>query len=433
MEIINWKKAGQSFKTKMFTRGYIVNKKGIRIDVEAIINKVREEGDKALLHYTELYDGIKLNSIKVSTKIDKQIEDSTKNAINKAYERIKNFHQLQIPKKLESDNNGIKIWKEWRSIESVGLYVPGGTAALISTLLMLAIPAKLAECENIILVTPPNKNGKISTELLYATDLCGIENIYSIGGAQAIAALAYGTKTVPKVDKIFGPGNKYVTEAKIQVSRDPLGAALDIPAGPSEVLVIADVDGNPELIASDLLAQLEHDSDAAAICITTNKQLAEKISLAMREQLKNLKRQDIINKALEHSYIIIVENLEEAFEISNDYAPEHLILHIENAENRTKFVKNAGSVFIDEWSAEALGDYASGPNHVLPTYGYARSYSGLSVESFMKAITFQKVTKEGLLGLADTVETLANFEGLDAHKASIAIRKSLIEKKLRHL
>lgn len=437
MEIINWKKADQSFKNRMFTRGYMGSKNDVRANVAEIITKVRQEGDAALLHYTELYDGVKLTSIKASSKATNgSIKDSIREAIDEAYERIENFHQLQIPRKIESDVEGVKVWREWRPIESVGLYVPGGTAPLISTLLMLAIPARLAGCKNIALVTPPNRNGDIAPEILYAAKLCGMKTIYSVGGAQAIAALAYGTKTIPKVNKIFGPGNKYVTEAKIQVSisnctyGSARGAALDMPAGPSEVLVIADGKADPQLIAFDLLAQLEHDIDAVAICITTNGELAEKINSATKNQLESLKRRTIINKSLDHSHIIVVKDLDEAFEISNDYAPEHLILHLGNASDYTKFVKNAGSVFVGKWSAEALGDYASRSNHVLPTYGYAKTYSGLSIESFMKSITFQEATEEGLIKLANTVETLADFEGLDAHKMSISIRKSLIERTL---
>ncbi len=424
MKIINWQAAEVSVKNKILTRCTLNNKEDIASNVSSIIARVRAEGDSALLYYTETYDGVKLNSIKVSSK---NSNTKIKEAIDAAYRRIKQFHELQIPESIKCNMGGVRAWKSWFPIENVGLYVPGGTAPLISTLLMLAIPARLAGCKNLVCVTPPNRNSAIHPAILYAAEICGINQVYSIGGAQAIAALAYGTQTVPKVDKIFGPGNKYVTEAKIQVSRDPLGAALDMPAGPSEVLVIADEHVNPRLIASDLLAQAEHDEDAVAICITTNTQLAEKVNSAIIEQIKTLNRKEIINKSLKHSYIIIARDLNEAFEISNAYAPEHLILNIEDAENYIKFIRNAGSVFLGRWSAEALGDYASGPNHVLPTYGYAKNYSGLGVESFMKAITFQEVSKEGLLELALTVEALANFEGLDAHKMSVSMRRSLLE------
>jgi len=424
MKIINWQESGADTKNKILARGTWNDKKDVTSTVANIITRVRAEGDPALLYYTKTYDGVDLNSIVVNCK---NIKTTIKEAIDYAYKRIRRFHELQIPQTINCNFGGVEAWKSWFPIDSVGLYVPGGTAPLVSTLLMLAIPAKMAGCNNIVCVTPPDRNGTINPAILYAAQLCDIEQVYSIGGAQAIAALAYGTQTVPKVDKIFGPGNKYVTEAKLQVSKDPFGAALDMPAGPSEVLVIATENVNPQLIAADLLAQAEHDEDAVVICITTSNQLATKINTAVKEQLKSLKRKDIINKSLEHSYIIIAKDLYEAFEISNTYAPEHLILNIEDAENYIKLIRNAGSVFLGQWSAEALGDYASGPSHVLPTYGYAKNYGGLGVENFMKAITFQKVSKEGLLELAPTVEVLANFEGLDAHQMSVSIRRLLLE------
>jgi histidinol dehydrogenase len=337
---------------------------------------------------------------------------------------------LQLPKTLRLNKNGIDAWKEYKAIERVGLYIPGGTAPLVSTLLMLAIPAVIAKCREIIVVTPPNKNGEINPAIIYAAKLCGINKIFAVGGAQAIAALAYGTETIPKVVKIFGPGNKYVTEAKLQVAQDPCGAALDMPAGPSEVLVIADDRANAQLVAADLLSQAEHDVDSKVILITTSQSLANQVDEALTAQLKNLQRQKIITKSLENAAIIIVDCLDEAFAISNIFAPEHLILQIDNPRNYLNFVQNAGSVFIGRWSAEALGDYASGPNHVLPTYGYAKSYSGLGVESFMKSITFQEVSKEGLLALAPTVETLAQLEGLDAHKIAVNLRRKMIEENL---
>lgn len=426
MKIINWQETDVILRRQILSRDISNNKEDVASSVANIITRVRAEGDAALLYYTEIYDSVKLNSMRVSCKSS---QTEIKDAIDKAYKRIKQFHELQTPSNVEYNKDGVKAWKSWLPIDNVGLYIPGGTAPLISTLLMLAIPAKLAGCQNIVCVTPPNSEGGIDPAILYAAELCGIQYVYSIGGAQAIAALAYGTETVPKVDKVFGPGNKYVTEAKIQVSRDPLGAALDMPAGPSEVLVIAGETANPQLVASDLLAQAEHDKDAVAICITTNTQLAEKINIAITDQLQSLKRKDILNKSLKHAYIIIAKDLNEAFEISNAYAPEHLILNIEDAQNYIKFVRNAGSVFLGQWSAEALGDYASGPNHVLPTYGYARNYSGLGVESFMKAITFQEISEEGLLGLAKTVEALADFEGLYAHKMSVSTRRLLLERK----
>jgi histidinol dehydrogenase len=421
MNIINW---SQKNKTQVLSRVRNQNNENIKIIVEKIITKVKQEGDRALFSYSSLFDGVKLDSLKVNCN---STQPEIKDAINKAYSNIKRFHELQFPRDIESNKDGIKTAKSWLPIENVGLYIPGGTAPLVSTLLMLAIPAKLAGCKNIVCVTPPNVNGGIDNAICYAAKLCGIDCVYSIGGAQAIAALAYGTESIPKVDKIFGPGNKYVTEAKLQVSMDPLGATLDMPAGPSEVLVIADSSANPNLVAADLLAQAEHDPDAVAICVTTDKKLAEKIKYAVKEQIYFLDRQDIINEAMKNSFIIIVDDLKQAFDVSNEYAPEHLIITVKNASRYKSFVKNAGSVFVGEWSAEALGDYASGPNHVLPTYGYAKSYSCLGVESFMKSISFQEVSKQGLLNIASTVESLSSFEGLSAHKNSVVLRRLLLE------
>lgn len=435
MKIINWEKIDPTLKCQIFSRSVSSNTEDVASDVTNIIRRVRAEGDMALLDYTQRYDRVKLKSFKVSCESSQLgmqdiISPELKDAIENAYIRIKEFHELQKPSNVGYDRDGIKAWKSWLPIENVGLYIPGGTAPLISTLLMLAIPAKLAGCPNIVCVTPPNRDGGIDPAILYAAELCGIKYLYSIGGAQAIAALAYGTETVPKVDKIFGPGNKYVTEAKLQVARDPIGAALDMPAGPSEVLVIAGDGANPQIVASDLLAQAEHDQDAIAICITTNAKLAENINVAVAEQLQSLQRKAILNKSLKQAYIILAKDLNEAFAISNIYAPEHLIINIEDAQKYASYVKNSGSVFLGQWSAEALGDYASGPNHVLPTYGYARSFSGLGVDSFMKAITFQEVSESGLLELAKTVEPLAKFEGLEAHKMSVSIRRLLLERKL---
>lgn len=425
MNIINWNKINEDAKQKILNRT-IANNNNIQKNVAEIIAKVRKDGDDALLYYAELFDGVKLDTIKISVN---DSDTKIKDAINNAYERIWAFHELQVPKNITLDEFEIKAWKSWLPIENVGLYIPGGTAPLVSTLLMLAIPAKLAGCKQIVCVTPPNNKGQADSSICYAAELCGLDLVFASGGAQAIAALAYGSESIPKVDKIFGPGNKFVTEAKIQVAKDPLGAAIDMPAGPSEVMVIADENANPNIVASDLLAQAEHDNDAVAICITTSYQLADEINNILDKQLELLMRAEIIKNSLKRSAILIVEDLAEAFDIANKYAPEHLILNIDNAKDYVGYVKNAGSVFLGKWSAEALGDYASGPNHVLPTYGYAKNYSGLGVESFMKAITFQEVSPQGLLQLAPTVEALANFEGLDAHKKSVSMRRLLLEKK----
>jgi len=426
MKILTWNAATKEEKALALNRSSSESQDELTKNVSGIIARVRRDGDAAISYYTELFDGVKL----MPRNSEYELSNDVKNAIETAYKNIRDFHELQLPKTLLLNKNGIDAWKEYKAIERVGLYIPGGTAPLVSTLLMLAIPAVIAKCREIIVVTPPNKNGEINPAIIYAAKLCGINKIFAVGGAQAIAALAYGTETIPKVIKIFGPGNKYVTEAKLQVAQDPCGAALDMPAGPSEVLVIADDRANPQLVAADLLSQAEHDVDSKVILITTLQSLANQVDEALTAQLKNLQRQKIITKSLEKAAIIIVDSLDEAFAISNIFAPEHLILQIDNPRNYLNFVQNAGSVFIGKWSAEALGDYASGPNHVLPTYGYAKSYSGLGVESFMKSITFQEVSKEGLLALAPTVEKLAQLEGLDAHKIAVNLRRKMIEENL---
>lgn len=426
MKILTWNSATKEEKALALNRNSSESQEELTNNVSGIIARVRRDGDAAISYYTELFDGVKL----MPRNSEDELSNDVKNAIETAYKNIRDFHELQLPKTLRLNKNGIDAWKEYKAIERVGLYIPGGTAPLVSTLLMLAIPAVIAECREIIVVTPPNKNGEINPAIIYAAKLCGINKIFAVGGAQAIAALAYGTETIPKVIKIFGPGNKYVTEAKLQVAQDPFGAALDMPAGPSEVLVIADDRANAQLVAADLLSQAEHDVDSKVILITTSQSLASQVDEALTAQLKNLQRQKIITKSLEKAAIIIVDSLDEAFAISNIFAPEHLILQIDNPRNYLNFVQNAGSVFIGKWSAEALGDYASGPNHVLPTYGYAKSYSGLGVESFMKSITFQEVSKEGLIALAPTVETLAQLEGLDAHKTAVNLRRKMIEENL---
>lgn len=430
MQIITWQTLTQAEKKAILTRGHSHTQRN-QLDnhVAEIIHKVRVEGDQALKHYTHIFDHIQLDSVTLEPEAWSTInalDTKIKQAVNFAYEKIQRFHQRCLPPTIRSTENGIDVWKTYRSIESVGLYIPGGTAPLVSTLLMLAIPATLAGCQHIILTTPPNQQGHIHPAILYAAQCCGIQKIYRIGGAQAIAALAYGTESVPKVDKIFGPGNKYVTAAKLQVSQDPDGAAFDMPAGPSEVLVIADETANISFVAADLLAQAEHDEDARAILVTTDENLAKQVIAEVNQQAKHLNRQTILKRSLAKAWAILAQDLQEALTISNTYAPEHLILQIRNPKDYLQLVHNAGSVFIGPWSAEALGDYASGSNHVLPTYGYAKNYSGIGVETFMKAITFQEVSAEGLIHLSEAVETLATLEGLDAHKFSVVNRVTSI-------
>jgi histidinol dehydrogenase len=427
MKTVVWHTLDETTQRELLRPAPLSNERShLFAQVSEIIEEVKLNGDAAIKAYTQRFDHIALDTLKLSPQAFSEadnISDNHKHAIQTARNNIQNFHQLQYPKPISIENNGITTSKEYRPIESIGLYVPGGSAPLISTVLMLAIPAKIAQCPNITLVSPPNQDGKLSPYILYAAKICGVTDIYTVGGAQAIAALAYGTASIPKVDKIFGPGNKYVTAAKMQVSYDPRGAALDMPAGPSEVLVIADEHANPEFVASDLLAQAEHDPDARSLLITPSKLLSEQVKKAVERQKKTLSRQEIIDKSLEHALIIIADDIETCFNISNRHAPEHLIIHLRNARQYQPMIQNAGSVFMGALTPESLGDYASGPNHVLPTDGHAKYISGLGVLDFMKAISFQEATQAGLNALAETVETLALLEGLDAHQQAVAIRR----------
>ncbi len=427
MQLINWNNLNDQERKETLSRTAIQNDDNILKTVNEIIENVRENGDEALKDYANKFDKVSLENFQVSQDEfaeTKNIDIKVKEAIKVAYENIKAFHELQLPQKKKLNRNGIKLWYEYRPIEKVGLYVPGGTAPLISTLLMLAIPAKLASCPEIIVTTPCGKNGKVPIEILYIAELCGIKTVYKAGGAGAVAAMAFGTESIKKVDKIFGPGNKYVTLAKQLVSNYPNGAALDMPAGPSEVLVIADKNANPIFVASDLLAQAEHDTDAGVVLVTDSLPFARRVLEETEKQLQELPRKDIAKVSLGNGKAIIVDNLEQAIEIANEYAPEHLMLEVDNSQKYLKEIKNAGSVFIGNFSSEALGDYASGTNHVLPTYGYAKTYSGINVLSFMKAISFQDVSEDGLSNIANVVELLADLEGLEAHKMSVVRRRS---------
>jgi histidinol dehydrogenase len=393
--------------------------------VKKILLNVNEKGDKAVRKYTKEFDGVKLKDLLVSEKeilaADSLLSSELKQAIQQAKKNIEVFHtaQKEEVKRIET-MPGVVCWRQSVGIEKIGLYIPGGSAPLFSTVLMLGIPAKLAGCKEIVLCTPPSKDGTIHPAILYAAQLCGITNIFKAGGVQAIAAMAYGTETIPKVFKIFGPGNQYVTLAKQIVQQQ--GVAIDMPAGPSEVLVIADETSIPEFVAADLLSQAEHGSDSQVILITTNESVAEKVSAAIKQQVKELPRKEIIKQALKNSKLIIVENITTAINLSNLYAPEHLILSCADAEAISNQIISAGSVFIGNYSPESVGDYASGTNHTLPTNGYAAMYSGVSLDSFVKKITYQQLTKEGLSNIGNTVMTMAKAEGLDAHKNAVAIR-----------
>ncbi|AUR52541.1 histidinol dehydrogenase [Aquella oligotrophica] len=425
MRVVIWGQLSQTERKLVLARSQASDDEALIRQVKEIIANVRQNGDKALLEYAAKFDGAKLDCLLVSEDEYKAIEslsNDEKQAILTAIDNIRHYHNISCPKSFEFERNGAKLGKLYRPIEKVGLYIPGGTAPLVSTLLMLAIPATIAGCETKVLVTPPGKNGLVNPAILFAAKACGIDAIYKAGGAQAVAALAFGTESIPKVYKIFGPGNKYVTEAKIQVSQTHNGAALDMPAGPSEVLVIADDKANPVFVASDLLAQAEHDVAAQVILLTTSTELANKVHQEVERQTAYLSRKEIIKQSLAKSAVIIAKDLAEAFVISNQYAPEHLILQIANAEDYLPQVINAGSVFVGEWTPESVGDYASGTNHVLPTYGYAQMYSGLDVIAFMKAISFQNLSASGIKTLGPVVETLADLEGLDAHKNAVTVR-----------
>lgn len=431
MKVVTWNELSSTEQEQVLSRSSSSDDFALTNLVKGIIEDVRTRGDAALYDYAEKFDGVKLDSLVVSDEeytATEKLSPSEKQAILDAITNIRHYHSVSAPKAFEFENNGAKLGKIFRPIERVGLYIPGGTAPLVSTMLMLAIPAEIAGCPTKILVTPPSKDGTINPAILFAAKACGIDAVYKVGGAQAIAALAFGTESIPKTYKIFGPGNKYVTEAKIQAAQHHQGAAMDMPAGPSEVLVIADAKANPVFVASDLLAQAEHDVAAQVILVTTSQTLAEQVQLEVIRQTAYLSRKSIIEQALAKSATIIAADIEEAFAISNHYAPEHLILQIENAESYLPQVMNAGSIFVGAWTPESVGDYASGTNHVLPTYGYARMYSGLDVIAFMKSISFQNLSEAGIRHLGPTVEILADLEGLTAHKNAVTVRLDHLKK-----
>ncbi len=394
---------------------------------KTIIEDVRKNGDKAVRRYIKEFDDVTLEKLGTTQKEIKNSYSATSPAFKRAcavaYANIEKFHRAQVSKMpIVETIKGVRCWREARPIEKVGLYIPGGTAPLPSTVLMLGIPAKIAGCKEIILCTPPQKDSTIPDSILFAAWQCGITKIFKVGGAQAIAAMAYGTETIPKVDKIFGPGNRYVTAAKMLTALDPKGAAIDLPAGPTELLVIADKYARPDFVASDLLSQAEHGVDSQVVLVATDNRSAKNILAEVKKQLVTLPRREIAAQALEKSFVLIASSVEEAIIFSNAYAPEHLIMNMSNPERYLKRIINAGSVFIGQYSCESAGDYASGPNHTLPTYGYARAYSGVSVDSFIKQVTFQKLTREGARRLKNTVSVMAEVEGLEGHKRAIEIR-----------
>jgi len=393
--------------------------------VAAILQEVETNGDAAIKKYALQFDGVQLDELKVTEKEINEaiaaVDDELKNAIALAKNNITKFHEAQKEPVTKIETiNGVVCWRKSVAIEKVGLYIPGGTAPLFSTLLMLGIPATIAGCNEIVVCTPCDKNGKVNAVVLYVANLIGIKNIYKIGGVQAIGAMAYGTASITKVHKIFGPGNQYVTCAKQLINKS--GVAIDMPAGPSEVAVYADENCNPEFVAADLLSQAEHGADSQVLLVASAATIIENVKTALQNQFDNLSRKNIAMQALHNSRLIVMENVDDAFALLNEYAPEHLIIASDNAVTLSGKVINAGSVFLGNYSPESAGDYASGTNHTLPTNGYAKAYSGVSLDSFVKKITFQQLRKEGIENIGAAVETMAAAEGLDAHKNAITIR-----------
>lgn len=400
--------------------------------VKPIMRKVKRSGDKALKKFALEYDHVQIKNLLVSLeeikKARESIDPQLKEAIQVAKENIEKFHAAQASPELKMEvMEGVTCMRRSVPIQRVGLYIPGGTAPLFSTVLMLGVPANLAGCEEIILCTPPDKDGNIHPAILYTADLIGIDKIVKAGGAQAVAAMTYGTESVPKVDKIFGPGNQYVTAAKQLAVKK--GVAIDMPAGPSEVLVYADETAIPAFVAADLLSQAEHGVDSQVVLVTTTEKFAKKVLKEVEAQCEQLPRKDIANRALDNSVAVIMGNQSKALELINDYAPEHLIICVENEEEVVNSIINAGSVFIGNYTPESAGDYASGTNHTLPTYGYARNYSGVSLDSFFKKITYQKITEKGIQLLGPSIEVLAANELLDAHKNAVSIRLNYLKEK----
>lgn len=401
--------------------------------VSGILQDVKENGDTALKKYAVKFDKVELSDLKVSQKEVEEainlVPEELKNAIQIAAKNIQKFHFSQKENfgKVET-MPGVNCWRKSVGIEKVGLYIPGGTAPLFSTVLMLGIPAQIAECKEVILCSPPDKNGKIHPAILYAANLVGINKIFKSGGAQAIAAMAYGTESIPAVYKIFGPGNQFVTKAKELVQQD--GLAIDMPAGPSEVLVIADETCNPAFVAADLLSQAEHGTDSQVVTVCNDEATLEKINTETTRQLQDLPRKDIAEKALENSFSVLVNTSEQAINFSNAYAPEHLIIASENDDFFIDKIRNAGSVFLGNYSCESAGDYASGTNHTLPTNGFANNYSGVSLDSFVKKITFQKISKQGIQNLGKTIEIMAEAEQLFAHKNAVSLRLKSLENEI---
>ena len=405
----------------------VIDRANLTKQVTSILNRVKTDGDEGVRHYTLQYDGVDIKDPAVPrewiSQANTRVKDELKKAINTARENIIKFHaSQQIIYRDIMTSPGVKCWQRAEAIQKVGLYIPGGSAPLVSTVLMLGIPAVVAGCSEIILCTPPDKNGKVNPAILYTAGILGIDKIFRIGGVQAIGAMAYGTQSVPSVYKIFGPGNQYVTLAKQLVALE--GVAIDLPAGPSEIAIMADQSANPEFIASDLLSQAEHGADSQVLFVTDHEPLLNAVANQVDIQLEEIPRKEIARKSLQQSRLILLNNVEEMLELINDYAPEHLIIMIEKYDNIPGLIKNAGSVFLGPYSPESAGDYASGTNHTLPTNGNARAYSGIGLESFKKVISFQEISKYGLFNLQFAIEQFAEAENLLAHKNAVSKRLS---------
>jgi len=430
--VIDWTALNAAEQRAALTRPAQENAAELLVKVQAIIDEVRRDGDAALRAMTQKFDGATLDSLQVSPAEFAEAEQALNAmqiaAIRRAIDNVQRFHQAQLSEPLRVETSpGVVCERHYRPIEAVGLYAPAGTAPLPSTVIMLAVPARIAQCPTRVLCTPPRKDGKADPAVLVTAKLCGVDRVYKIGGAQAVAAMAYGTATIPKCDKIYGPGNRWVTAAKMLVANDAQGAALDLPAGPSEVLVIADDQANAAFVAADLLAQAEHSADAQAILVTTSAALIKQVQAELAVQTARLSRESTLLVALAHARLILVKDIDTAFAVSNQYAPEHLIVQVDNARQYLPKVQHAGSVFLGPWTPESMGDYCSGTNHVLPTYGFARAYSGLSMVDFVKRMTVQELSSAGLKDLGPTAVTLANMEGLDAHANAVTLRLATLQ------
>jgi len=427
LKIFRWSELDEAGRAALLARPAVRANPEIAGQVAGIIAEVRTDRDAALRRLTARLDGVELENFEIDAEeaaaARAALGPAAIQAIETAAANVRRFHAAQLSDDLRVETApGVVCERQTRPIDAVGLYVPAGSAPLPSTAIMLAVPAALADCPVRILCTPPRPDGRADPAVVVAAETCGVERVFKLGGAQAVAAMAYGTETVPKVDKIYGPGNAWVTAAKQAAAADADGAALDMPAGPSEVMVVADSQADPRAVALDLLAQSEHGEDSQSLLVCSDPALAASVQAEIDAALPGLSRREIIRAALSHGAVVITDDLEQAFEVVNRYAPEHLIVQINNAREYTDLIRNAGSVFLGYWTPESVGDYCSGTNHVLPTYGYARNYSGLSVSDFQKRVTFQELSYSGLEGLAPTVETLAGLEGLDAHARSVTVR-----------